>query len=362
MQRMPNGMTETAQPYIFISYDHEDKEYVHRLAEALADQGFEYWIDDRIDYGSQWPRVIQQHLDGCAAFIVVMTPRSYQSDWVQNELSRAQAKDKPIFPLLLEDDVWLAVQSTQYVDVRDKALPGAGFFERLARVVPRAQEPGPPGRQVFISYDGADRAFAQGLARDLEEAGIPTWIAPDSIQPGEGLLDAIERGLRASSHIAFVLTAAAVGSRRVKMEINAAIRLYWDGQVEIIILYAGECQVPLLLGGFKKIDFLANYDAALGELKTYLGEPVVFERRPLLKAAAPMEAEAERLTDPILLTTRAAGELTQTSSYTVRRWARERKVDAHKRGGTWLISPESLESYINEVRPEIQDDSLPGAV
>jgi hypothetical protein len=32
---------------------------------------------------------------------VLMTPRAYQSEWVQNELSRAKRKQKAIFPLLL---------------------------------------------------------------------------------------------------------------------------------------------------------------------------------------------------------------------------------------------------------------------
>ena len=105
--------------HIFISYSHKDSDYAHRLAEALEKKGISVWIDDRIDYGTQWPRVIQEYLDDCLAFIVIMTPRSFQSDWVQNELSRAKRKRKPIFPLLLEgDEPWLSVEATQYVDVR----------------------------------------------------------------------------------------------------------------------------------------------------------------------------------------------------------------------------------------------------
>jgi hypothetical protein len=44
--------------HIFISYSHKDKAYVHRLAEALQNENFDVWIDDRIDYGTRWPLVI----------------------------------------------------------------------------------------------------------------------------------------------------------------------------------------------------------------------------------------------------------------------------------------------------------------
>ena len=59
--------------YIFISYSHEDKGYAHRLEEALKQRGFEVWLDDRIDYGSQWPKTIEEKLDGCKAMILIMT-------------------------------------------------------------------------------------------------------------------------------------------------------------------------------------------------------------------------------------------------------------------------------------------------
>lgn len=124
---------------VFISYSHKDKEYVHKLAEALEKNGISAWLDDRIDYGDQWPQEIQEQLDACSAFIVVMTPRSYQSEWVQNELSRAKRKHKKIIPLLLDgDDFWLSVETTQHVDVRGGKLPPQRFFDQLSAAI---QEP-----------------------------------------------------------------------------------------------------------------------------------------------------------------------------------------------------------------------------
>lgn len=126
-------------PHIFISYSHADSAYAHKLAEKLKQEGFSVWIDNRISYGAVWPREIQERLDACAAFIVIMTPHSYESDWVQNELVRAQSRKKLIFPMLLEgDESWLAVQTMRYVDVKNGDLPQADFYKNLAEAAPQA--------------------------------------------------------------------------------------------------------------------------------------------------------------------------------------------------------------------------------
>lgn len=122
--------------HLFISYSHKDTEYAHKLAENLTEAGFSVWIDERLDYGSQWPHEIQKQLDTCDAFLLVMTPRAFASDWVQSELQRAKRKLKPIFPLLLEgDEPWLSVESTQYYDVRGERFPDAKFYAALKRVM-----------------------------------------------------------------------------------------------------------------------------------------------------------------------------------------------------------------------------------
>ena len=131
--------------HIFISYSHKDTEYAHILADSLQSRGFPVWVDARLDYGSQWPQEIQKYLDACDAFILIMSPRSFASEWVQSELQRAKRKAKPIFPLLLEgDEPWLSVESTQYYDVRNGQLPNDEFYADLKR----AGSPEPPARDI----------------------------------------------------------------------------------------------------------------------------------------------------------------------------------------------------------------------
>ena len=53
-------------------------------------------------------------------------------------------------------------------------------------------------RQIFISHASEDAKLAHHLAADLQQRGWQTWIAPDSIQPGEKWVAAINRGLAES--------------------------------------------------------------------------------------------------------------------------------------------------------------------
>ncbi len=130
--------------YIFTSYSHKDKDYVHRLVKMLRRDGLNVWIDDRVDYGTRWPKVIQEQLDSCDAFIVVVSENSFESDWVQNEVTRAKRKGKSFFPLLLSGDPWLAIETTQYADVRGGKMPSKRFIERLKDVIAHPPPPPPP--------------------------------------------------------------------------------------------------------------------------------------------------------------------------------------------------------------------------
>jgi len=117
---------------VFISYSHKDREYAHKLANELKRQGIETWFDDRTDQQGKWPRVNQEGLDTCSTLIVVMSPDSHKSDWVQNEVRYATEKKKTILPILLEGDLWDSFGETEYVDVRDGELPSKLHFETIS--------------------------------------------------------------------------------------------------------------------------------------------------------------------------------------------------------------------------------------
>src|SRR5271157_1914031 len=161
--------------HIFISYSHKDKECVHGLQEDLLKQGFNVWIDDRIDYGTRWPKVIQDHLDECDAFIVIVSENSFESEWVQNEVTRAKRIGKPFFPLLLSGSPWLSIESTQYVDVTNQQLPPEKFYEHLALVTPRGERSEMQSQETLTKREPAPSVENEAPKFDIKQ--MWWWVA-----------------------------------------------------------------------------------------------------------------------------------------------------------------------------------------
>jgi formylglycine-generating enzyme required for sulfatase activity len=126
----------SSDKHVFISYDRDDQPYARGLASSLRERGFEIWMDDRIDFGDRWWREIVKAVRASAAFVVVMTPDSEESEWVEREILLAQDERKPIFPVLLRGKVNPLLISRQYADVTDGRMPPDGFYRRLGRAAP----------------------------------------------------------------------------------------------------------------------------------------------------------------------------------------------------------------------------------
>jgi WD40 repeat protein len=109
--------------HVFISYSHKDRDYVEELARVLARAEIPVWFDYEIESGSRFTRVIQQQIDECAAFVVVMTPTASDSEWVEREVKWALDIGKPVMPILLDARPFFAVGHLDYLDSRTGAMP-----------------------------------------------------------------------------------------------------------------------------------------------------------------------------------------------------------------------------------------------
>lgn len=120
--------------HVFVSYAREDRSFVSRLTRRMREHGVPVWDDSHIEHGDAWYRTTERRLDESAAVVLVMTPASRESRWVTNELLRAQRKGIPVRPLLVGGDPWLAVESVNFVDLREGGTPDDAFFEELLAV------------------------------------------------------------------------------------------------------------------------------------------------------------------------------------------------------------------------------------
>jgi serine/threonine protein kinase len=121
--------------HLFISYSRRDKQFAEQLTEHLSSSGFTVWIDSKIEYGDTWFKEIDEAIKTCTAFLLVMSPDSYESEWVQKEILLAKRYKKPIFPLLLEGEEFGIVIDLQFADVKGEQMPDVDFHRRLRRTV-----------------------------------------------------------------------------------------------------------------------------------------------------------------------------------------------------------------------------------
>lgn len=128
--------------HIFISYSTKDIVYAEKLINTLRREGFNPWVDmDGLGAGTHWLRRLQKQIVTCDAYILIMSRNAYHSKWVPDELVTAKSKGKPIFPLLLDDtELFLALQTIQYEDVRGGKMPSETFYKRLAEVTSRRKK------------------------------------------------------------------------------------------------------------------------------------------------------------------------------------------------------------------------------
>lgn len=96
---------------VFISYSHEDRAIVERLAQDLRIYGFDVWIDFwSMRAGDSLLTRIGQGITEAAFFLVALSKTSVASDWVNRELEVALQRELAekrvvVIPLRLEDVV-----------------------------------------------------------------------------------------------------------------------------------------------------------------------------------------------------------------------------------------------------------------
>ncbi len=84
----------------------------------------------------QWWPTIERNIKSCSALIVIMSPNSNESAWVEREILVAENDRKPIFPLLLAGNAWSRLANVQYADVRGGNDLAPELIDSLSRIVP----------------------------------------------------------------------------------------------------------------------------------------------------------------------------------------------------------------------------------
>jgi len=201
---------------VFISYAREDRGFVQRLHDALANAGRQSWVDwEGIPASAKWMAEVRAAIDEADCFCFVVSPDSVESPVCRQEAAHAAASNKRILPLLhraVPDGLvpetvaahnWIVFEDGQDFDqafgVLVKALETEPEHLRThTRLLVKAKE-----------WDGSkDRSL---LLRGSDLTGAEAWLGwAQGKEPAPARL-----------HTAYVLASRKAASRRQRATIGA---------------------------------------------------------------------------------------------------------------------------------------------
>ena len=168
------------EPYIFVSYAHEDATAVFPEITRLRDQGFRIWYDEGIEPGSVWRQELAEALAGCSVLLFFISPASVASPHCLKELNFGLGRNRELLCVHLEKtDLPAAVEfsisdkqaiirseysEAQYRDKLDNSLRLCIGIEPPAAVAEPAQPQGRNENQ-HVQYCRTPDGFSLAWSR-----------------------------------------------------------------------------------------------------------------------------------------------------------------------------------------------------
>jgi adenylate cyclase len=86
---------------VFLSYARDDLSKAQKLASALTEAGHEIWWDFHVQGGSRFSSEIDRALKNAEVVVVLWTPASVKSAWVQDEAGEGRDSGR-LVPVALD--------------------------------------------------------------------------------------------------------------------------------------------------------------------------------------------------------------------------------------------------------------------
>lgn len=177
--------------HIFVSYPRAHRDVAEELGQQMGRAQLRAWIDDvAIEVGTpDWESSIRRAIELAHAVVLVCSPETVASQFVQAELKLAQKHGCPIIPVWVAGDDWvdcvpLGLVNVQYVDCRDDRLEGGS--EKLVAQLGKIVGEGLPPLFVVDTFEDCPPGFIRilmakndGAPLSVEEAGqVADWAHP----------------------------------------------------------------------------------------------------------------------------------------------------------------------------------------
>jgi hypothetical protein len=87
---------------VFVCYAHDERKLVLEQIGWLREHGFEVWFDEAIEAGKRWSEDLARAVEGCAAVLFFLSPKSAMSRYCLDEIHFALECGRPIVPAEIE--------------------------------------------------------------------------------------------------------------------------------------------------------------------------------------------------------------------------------------------------------------------
>jgi TolB-like protein/Tfp pilus assembly protein PilF len=168
------------QPYVFVSYAHDDAALVYPQLAWLHDQGYHIWYDEGISPGTRWSEELATALQNSAVLLYFGTPNSVGSRHCLDEVNFALDAEKPTIAIHLvktELTPGLQLRLSSHQAILKSELSDAEFQNKLTSAVgtymdpavsltpPRSDVPPPANRgRAAMLLTGVAMVILAGIA------------------------------------------------------------------------------------------------------------------------------------------------------------------------------------------------------
>src|SRR5688572_30323737 len=168
--------------HTFISYAKADSPFALKLANDLRAAGVNIWLDQiDIPPGAPWERSVQSAVNSCGRLLVILSPKSAESDGVSDEIGVALDEKKSIIPILYQPcNVPMRIRRLQYIDFTTDYDRGLQTLLTVLKLPVVAPDKGDTAHTAPVVGGGQSRTNTQPVP-----ASLPTPVtAPTQASSG----------------------------------------------------------------------------------------------------------------------------------------------------------------------------------
>ncbi|MEU5867253.1 toll/interleukin-1 receptor domain-containing protein [Nonomuraea sp. NPDC047529] len=208
---------------IFISYSHQDSQFVDRLAEQLVQHRVYVWMDRwELHVGDSFITKVQEAITEASALLVILSQAAVSSAWCQKELNSGLMRELEerhviVLPVVIDDcKVPIFLREKLYADFRQNFDDGLrAILEAIARVTSATT-----GRIDELNYH-SDWALDWEIYEDDALFRL-TLVGHGAAQP-YSVLTVAEITLGSESTHAYIAAARQRGDEEAQKQVIAAL-------------------------------------------------------------------------------------------------------------------------------------------